>query len=79
MCKITEIVEPVIIFKRGNHPTFLSENKYQQYLDLEKDLDVTLVVEGEKINAHRLLLCASSQYFEARHKNNIFFPLISLP
>ncbi len=68
---MAEIVDSVFSFKWETHLSFLA-SKYQQLLDRGKHLAVTLVVEGEAIKGHRLVLCASSRYFEVSHESNIF-------
>ena len=68
---MAEIVDSVISFKWETHLSFLA-SKYQQLLNRGKHLHITLVVEGEAIKVHRLVLCASSQYIEVRHERNIF-------
>ena len=68
---MAKIVDSVISFKWETHLSFLP-SKYQQLLDRGKHLDVTLVVKGEAMKVYRLVLCASSRYFEVRHESNIF-------
>ena len=68
---MAEIVDSVFSFKWETRLSFLT-SKYQQLLDRGKHLDISLIVEGEAIKVHRLVLCASSQYIEVRHERNIF-------
>lgn len=50
-------------FKWGNYQQYLSE-VVRQLLDEECMVDVTLHAGGEKIQAHRLVLCACSTLFQ---------------
>jgi len=68
---MAEIVDSVFSFKWETHLSFLA-SKYQQLLDRGKHLGVIFVVEGDAIKVQRLVLCASSKYFEVSHESNIF-------
>ncbi len=57
-----------IRFKRRDHFTSLSRNLEHMFVN-GKHVDVTLKVEGRLIKAHRLILCASSPFFEVIFAN----------
>ena len=44
---------------------------FDSYLTNEKFVDVTLACEGKAIHVHRLVLLASSSYFEVMQYNNV--------
>ena len=54
-----------ICLKWNNHRDALVSLLYSQ-LESKKMVDVTIAAEGKFLNVHRLLLCASSTYFEVR-------------
>lgn len=55
--------EPNFVLKWNNFGNVLSYNFYEN-LKSEKFCDVTLAVEGKFISAHKIILSASSQFFE---------------
>ncbi len=55
-----------IFLKRNNHHESLASLLYSQ-LEKENFVDVTIAAEGKFVNAHSLILCASSTYFEVSH------------
>ena len=42
-------------------------SKFHYLFEQEKFVDVTLSADGQFLKAHRIILCASSQYFEVIH------------
>jgi len=52
-------------FKWNNHNSALMEHFYSM-LQREEFVDITLSSGGKSINVHRLVLAASSHYFEVR-------------
>lgn len=55
--------DPDVHFKWNNHQGDLVR-KFHLLLEEERLVDVTLTVGGQSLKAHRLILAASSQYFE---------------
>lgn len=53
-------------FKWNNHSSVLMEHFYCM-LERDEFVDVTISSGGKSINVHRLVLAASSHYFEVRY------------
>ena len=52
-----------IFLKWNGHHDALVPMLYSQ-LEKKKFVDVTIAAEGKTVGAHRLILCAASEYFE---------------
>ena len=61
-----------IFLKWNGHHDALVPMLYTQ-LEKKKFVDVTIRAEGKSVSAHRLILCASSEYFEVCHNRWQYF------
>ena len=55
-------------FSQVEHIHFLSEHIGALYLNDEYS-DVSLVVDGQRFNAHKVILAARSEYFRSEKEN----------